>query len=359
MPGISFSSRSPLFAYILLQICFWAFLHIFLSLYLYLGFRFIISDIGASVSLDIFHILAYALFFALFHGVILGFISYFVDKLLFIAKSAGRIIALQIVVSIVVFIITFEAARDYTSDRFLPERAFSQETWRNLFYVLLSQYSFASFIVALANQTFRKYGRDVFLPLMMGVYRKPREEKRIFLFIDLKSSTTLAEKFGHVRYSSVVQEFMFDINKCLFEYGANIYQYAGDEVIVTWNTSRKNALQCIKFFFACRALLEKRSARYVMKYGVVPTFKAGVDCGIVTAVEIGDMKRDIAYHGDTVNTASRIQGLCSFLNKNFLVSKTFHELIIAQEGFFTESIGTYLLKGKETAVEIYSIAAGS
>jgi len=71
------------------------------------------------------------------------------------------------------------------------------------------------------------------------------------------------------------------------------------------------------------------------------------------------MKRDIAYHGDTVNTASRIQGLCSFLNKNFLVSKTFHELIIDQEGFFTESIGTYLLKGKETAVEIYSIAAGA
>ena len=133
MPGISFPSRSPLFAYILLQICFWAFLHIFLSLYLYLGFRFI-SGMGASVSLDIFHILAYALFFALFHGVILGIISYFVDKLLFIAKSAGRIIALQIVVSIVVFIITFEAARDYTSDRFLPERAFSQETWRNLFY---------------------------------------------------------------------------------------------------------------------------------------------------------------------------------------------------------------------------------
>lgn len=43
------------------------------------------------------------------------------------------------------------------------------------------------------------------------------------------------------------------------------------------------------------------------------------------------MKRDTAYHGDAV---------------------------IAQEGFFTESIGTYLVKGKETAVEIYSISVG-
>ena len=358
MPGISSLSRSPIFAYILLQICFWAFLHIFLSLYLYLGFNFITSDIGVHVSLDIFHILGYALFFALFHGVILGVMSYFVDKLLFIAKSSGRIIVLQIVVSIVVFVMTFEIARDYTSDRFLPEKTFSEETWKKLFYVLLSQYVFTSLIVAVANQTFRKYGRDVFIPLMMGVYRKPREEQRIFLFMDLKSSTTLAERFGHIRYSSVVQEFMLDVNKCLYQYGANIYQYAGDEVIITWNTSRKNALRCLKFFFACHDLLKKRSARYFLKYGIVPSFKAGVDCGVVTAVEIGDMKRDIAYHGDTVNTASRIQSLCNVVNKDFLASKCFFELITPAESRSAELVGTYLLKGKEKPVEVYSITNG-
>ena len=68
------------------------------------------------------YILAYALFFALFHRVILDLISYFVDKLLFIAKSPGRFIALQIVVSIVVFIVFRVATWS------------SQETWRNLFY---------------------------------------------------------------------------------------------------------------------------------------------------------------------------------------------------------------------------------
>ncbi len=355
MHRTSFLFRSPIIAYIVLQIFLWTFLHVFLSLYLYLGFNFILSNTEATISLDPFHILAYALFFALFHGVILGIISYFADKLLFIAKSSGRIIALQIVVSIIVFLVTFEVARAYTSDRFLPEKAFSQQTWKNLFYVLLSQYSFASLMVALANQTFRKYGRDVFIPLMMGVYRKPREEQRIFLFIDLKSSTTLAENLGHSRYSSLVQEFMLDINKCLHAYGANIYQYAGDEVVVTWTLSRKNAYRCNKFFHTCHELFEKRSERYVRKFGVVPTFKGGADCGTVTAVEIGDIKRDIAYHGDTVNTASRIQTLCNTLDKKFLVSKHLSELMSTDEGIAPEFLGTFSLKGKEKSVDIYSI----
>lgn len=347
--------RSQIFAYILLQIFFWTFLHVFLSLYLYLGFNFILSDSGSGISLDPVHMLGYALFFALFHGVILGIISYFTDKLLFIAKSTGRIIGIQIIVSIVVFIITFELARAYTSVRFYPEKAFSATTWRNLFFVLLSQYSFASLMVALANQTFRKYGRDVFLPLMLGIYRKPREEQRIFLFIDLKSSTTLAEKFGHLHYSSIVQEFMLVINKCLYRYNANIYQYAGDEVIVTWPLSRRNAFLCKDFLIACHNRLEKQSAQYIKKFGIAPGFKAGVDCGTVTAVEIGDMKRDIAYHGDTINTASRIQALCNSLDKDFLASKRFYEMMTLDDGIAAEPMGEFLLKGKEKPVELYSI----
>ena len=42
--------------------------------------------------------------------------------------------------------------------------------------------------------------------------------------------------------------------------------------------------------------------------------------GMVTAVEVGDIKRDIAYHGDTLNTAARIQSICNSYEKKFLSS---------------------------------------
>ena len=47
------------------------------------------------------------------------------------------------------------------------------------------------------------------------------------------------------------------------------------------------------------------------KYGETPIFNAGMDAGVVTVTEIGDIKRDLAFHGDVLNTAARIQGLCN------------------------------------------------
>jgi len=39
---------------------------------------------------------------------------------------------------------------------------------------------------------------------------------------------------------------------------------------------------------------------------------------IITAVEVGEIKREIAYHGDTINTAARTQRMCNQFCKDFL-----------------------------------------
>jgi adenylate cyclase len=130
----------------------------------------------------------------------------------------------------------------------------------------------------------------------------------------------------------------------------------GDEIVVTWKIEEGlKDLCCIKFFFACEKKFEQKSNYYQVNYGLVPHFKAGLHMGKVTAVEIGEMKRDIAYHGDTLNTASRIQSMCNELEKKFLVS----EFLFQQGGlngrFKAESMGAVLLKGKTAPVGIVSI----
>ena len=349
-----FKIAMPLLKHMMLHICFWFILHAFLSLYLYLGFVFLVSTLETDVSVDIGHIFAYAMFLSLFHGFVLGIIDYFFDKLLFVTRSIGRIVVLHLIVSLLVFFITFLIVREYTSAMFSAESSFSESTWRYLFYVLFVQYTFGSLLVALSHQTFRKYGRDVFVPLLLGLYRQPREQNKLFMFLDLKASTSAAEKLGHATYSRMVQQFMIDVNKCLNDYGGNIYQYVGDEVIVTWNTSRKNALLCLRFFFACQKAILKKEEEYKERYRMIPTFKAGIDCGIVTAVEIGDMKRDIAYHGDTVNTASRIQNLCNTVGKNMLMSAGVFQLLDSRADFEVQHLGCFHLKGKEQIIELYS-----
>ena len=52
--------------------------------------------------------------------------------------------------------------------------------------------------------------------------------------------------------------------------------------------------------------MHSRKALYEKKFGVVPIFRGEIDVGAVTATEVGDIKREIAYHGDPLNTASRL-----------------------------------------------------
>jgi adenylate cyclase len=77
--------------------------------------------------------------------------------------------------------------------------------------------------------------------------------------------------------------------------------------------------------------------------------------GLVTVAEVGEIKREIAYHGDVLNTAARIQGKCNELNEKILISESLQQAIAGNKTFKTKLLGSVLLKGKATSVNIYSI----
>lgn len=79
-----------------------------------------------------------------------------------------------------------------------------------------------------------KYAPGVFMDILLGKYLEPKIEKRIVMFIDLKDSTSIAEKLGHQQYFKFIREFIYHISNALIEHGGRIYQYVGDEVVVSW-----------------------------------------------------------------------------------------------------------------------------
>jgi adenylate cyclase len=101
--------------------------------------------------------------------------------------------------------------------------------------------------------------------------------------------------------------------------------------------------------------LNKKTGYYVTQYGQIPQFKAGLHMGKVTVVEVGDIKRDIAYHGDTLNTAARIQSVCNSYNKKFLASAYVFKKAELKKNLKTESMGLVMFKGKAEPVEIASV----
>ena len=199
-----------------------------------------------------------------------------------------------------------------------------------------------------------KYSPGVFVDIMLGKYVQPKDEKRIIMFIDLKDSTTIAEKLGHKEYFKFIRDFIYYISIGLMEYGGRIYQYVGDEIVVSWPDSRRNAKKCIYALIEARKSLHKNLNEFHRKYGVVPEFKAGIHVGEVTIGEIGIIKKDLVMSGDTMNTTARIRTACNDLNQKFIVSKDFLEHIKLKK-WQAESLGPIELKGKNNSLELFAL----
>ncbi len=223
---------------------------------------------------------------------------------------------------------------------------------------LLLYVTVGNVLVSAFKEVDRSFGPGLMRPLMMGRYRRPQVEERIFLFMDLRGSTTHAETLGHLRYSAMVRDLFQDVNRMVPRYEAEIYQYVGDEVVLTWDLhDGPRAVRCLLFFYAVQEAIQARAAIYQERYGTVPCFKAGMHAGPVTAVEIGDIKREIAYHGDTINTAARIQGMNNEYGRLLLISERMRELCgdLAPSGLRSEALGSILLRGKRIHVTIHAV----
>jgi adenylate cyclase len=191
---------------------------------------------------------------------------------------------------------------------------------------------------------------------LMGVYRYPEAEDRVFLFADLQDSTGLAERLGDLAYTRLIGDCYRDMSEAILAWRGQVYQYVGDEVIVSWpfDKGTKNA-SCIRCFFDMEQLLEGKARRYMRRYGTIPKFRAGIHGGSVLTVWVGEAKTELAFFGDTLNAVSRIQGHCKALNERCLVSATVLEQLDLPSELRAKSLGEAELRGKDELIELFAL----
>jgi adenylate cyclase len=203
-------------------------------------------------------------------------------------------------------------------------------------------------VTQLFLQINNKFGQGVFWNIIRGKYNTPREEERIFMFLDLNSSTTIAEQLGDKKYHAFLKDLFTDITNPILDNKGEIYQYVGDEVIVAWKYGEgiQNS-KCVQCFFDIKFHLQQLNNKYLQQYGVIPSFKAGIHCGKVVAGEVGIIKRDITYSGDVLNTTSRIQDMCKEFNEEVIVSGDLAASLRLAGNFAAQTLGSIKLKGKQ------------
>ena len=206
------------------------------------------------------------------------------------------------------------------------------------------------------DELHRKLGRDAIYNLVLGKYHQVKQEERLFLFIDLNDSTDIAEEMGELEYSHFLQDYFYDISEPIARYFGRVYQYVGDEVVVTWPLQKGlRYAVAVRCYFAVQKQIRRYSAYYEKRYGRVPGFKAALHGGTVVVSEVGKYKSEIAYHGDVLNTTARMLGKCHELASDLLVSNWVISQTTMPAYLKADDMGVFQLKGKQQEVQILSV----
>lgn len=227
---------------------------------------------------------------------------------------------------------------------------FGPWTIRNLlFWTVVA--TLTSFMV----EVFDILGPGFWKDFVLARYQRPRVERRTFMFLDLEGSTSIAEAMGAAGYYEFLAECYRDIAEPIVQSRGQIYQYVGDEVVVTW-PGREGLThgRCLDCYFGLVETVEARRAHYLERYGHAPTFRASFHHGEVTTGEVGYLARDIVFTGDVLNTAARMQEQCKVFGERALASQAVVDGL-GPHGSTLGPVGTVTMRGKEEPTTLYAV----
>ena len=202
-------------------------------------------------------------------------------------------------------------------------------------------------------------GEGVLFNFIAGRYRRPRIEERVLLFIDMESSTAIAEHLGETGFLDFLNRFVADITGPIMVQFGTIHKYVGDEIIVTWPLAvGLRDEHCVRACFDALAQIDAHAATYIRDFGRRADFRAALHCGPVVIGELGVVKMEIALLGDSMNTTARILEACRDTGQRILASAALVDrLSTLPPGVAKRFMGPLHLRGKAGQIALYALAS--
>ncbi|MDD5717177.1 MAG: CHASE2 domain-containing protein [Sulfuricurvum sp.] len=187
-----------------------------------------------------------------------------------------------------------------------------------------------------------------------------REVEVTVFFSDIRSFTSISEKLGSPKkLVSFLNEYMTVMAKPIIETRGTIDKFIGDAIMAYWNAPNHvenhadMAVQSALRQLELRYLLNEK---FTAKLGVQLDFGIGLNTGVVTVGDIGSSGRsDYTIIGDSVNLASRLEGLCKYYHVRLIISEyTYRRL---QSPYSIRELDTVRVIGKSKPIRIYEVMA--
>jgi adenylate cyclase len=173
------------------------------------------------------------------------------------------------------------------------------------------------------------------------------------LFADVAGYTTLSEKMTPQQLSDLMHKYFEATFEPVKKHGGLVVNLKGDSFLAIWKAARAEAGLRQQ---ACLAALDVAKAvhRFNGSYENLnlPT-RVGVHSGQIFLGNIGAGDHyEYGPTGDTVNTASRMDGLNKYLGTEVLASD---EIVNELDGILRREVGKFVLKGKAQPIVVHEL----
>lgn len=174
-------------------------------------------------------------------------------------------------------------------------------------------------------------------------------------FADIRNFTTISETLDAIGVKHLLNTFFTPITEIIFSHRGTIDKYVGDMIVAFWGApmeDKEHSLHAIESSLEIFRRLPEINEK--MKENKLP--KVNIGLGLATGLmNVGDMgsefRRAYTVLGDTVNLASRLQDLTKFYQVDILTNDTAK---MENEGFLWKAIDKVIVKGRKSALTIYS-----
>ncbi|MGG6239622.1 CHASE2 domain-containing protein [Nodosilinea sp. AN01ver1] len=182
------------------------------------------------------------------------------------------------------------------------------------------------------------------------------------LFSDIRGFSRISYQLGAEETVSLLNTYLDVMVAAILEYRGTIDKFIGDAVMAEFGAPKslgpeQDALGAVAAALAMRKVLATLRTTLVAQ-GLPPLFNGiGISYGELVVGNVGSVQRlEYTAIGDTVNVASRIEGLTKLIGTDILITEPCYDLV--KDHIVTVDHGTHFLAGREQeAVQVYGVVA--
>lgn len=187
-----------------------------------------------------------------------------------------------------------------------------------------------------------------------GLSRSCESRQITVLFSDIRGFTTLSEHRSPQEIVSLLNRYFSLQVEVVFRHGGSLDKFIGDCIMAFWGAPLDDPQHAVNAVAAALEMADvlQRFKRELGEQDADFDVGIGIHSGPAVVGLIGsDQRREYTAIGDTVNLASRIEGLTKGVSR-ILVSRETREL--CGDAFEFRAAGSYKVKGREQEVELFA-----